>query len=319
MQCDFDTIGTESTVADTETVMVIHDLIRAIGIEDFQIRLNHRRVLAGLLEGQGLEDRTAAILRALDKLPKIGAAKVAQEMAATAGTTAEQAAQVLELATIEGSSDQVLAQLDTVVGGSDLGQQGVAALRSVIAGVLAGGVDPRHVAIDASIARGLDYYTGTVVETFLTQMPTIGSICSGGRYDDLASVYSRQRLPGIGASLGLDRLLAAMEELGLIQKVTTPAPVFIAYFDQDHLEDYLRMAARLRAAGLGVELYPEAKKLGQQLKYADRRGFRLAIIAGQREFDSGVCQLKDLRRGTAQDVKTDDDQLIQIIRQQLAG
>ncbi len=120
--------------------------------------------------------------------------------------------------------------------------------------------------IDVSIARGLDYYTGTVFETYLNDLPGIGSVCSGGRYDNLAGLFTAQELPGIGASLGLDRLLAAMEELGMIEKVATPAPVFIPYFDPSRLHDYLKLAAVLRAAGIGVEVFPEPKKLGQQLK-----------------------------------------------------
>ena len=159
-----------------------------------------------------------------------------------------------------------------------------------------------RVRLDVSIARGLDYYTGTVFETFLDALPAIGSVCSGGRYDNLAGLYTTQELPGIGASLGLDRLLAAMEELGMVEKVATPAPVFIPYFDKDRLHDYLRLAAALRAAGIGVEVFPEPKKLGQQLKYADRRGFRVALIAGENEFDAGVCQVKDLARAQQQDV-----------------
>ena len=150
--------------------------------------------------------------------------------------------------------------------------------------------------LDVSIARGLDYYTGTVFETYLDALPGIGSVCSGGRYDNLAELYTDQELPGIGASLGLDRLLAAMEELGMIEKVATPAPVFIPYFDPARLHDYLRLAAAIRAAGIGVEVFPEPKKLGQQLKYADRRGFRVALIAGGNEFEAGTCQIKDLAR-----------------------
>ena len=142
----------------------------------------------------------------------------------------------------------------------------------------------------------MDYYTGTVFETFLDALPGIGSVCSGGRYDNLAELFTSQELPGIGASLGLDRLLAAMEELGMIEKVATPAPVFIPYFDKDRLHDYLRLAAALRAAGIGVEVFPDPKKLGQQLKYADRRGFRVALIAGGNEFQAGVCQVKDLQK-----------------------
>ena len=132
-------------------------------------------------------------------------------------------------------------------------------------------------------------------------------------YDDLASTYTSQRLPGIGASLGLDRLLAALEELGLVEKTSTPAPIFIPYFDASRLADYLRLAARLRQAGFGVELFPESKRLGPQLKYADRRGFRVALIAGQREFEAGTCQLKDLRKSTAEDISLEGDALLQAL------
>lgn len=314
MQCDFDTIGTESMTADIETVVVVHELIRAIGIEGFQIRINSRQVLSGLLAKLELTQQSTHVLRAIDKLPKIGRDKVASELATTAGASDTQAEQILSLAELEGSNQQLLAQVRSIVAGNELGEEGVESLSTVLRGAVAGGVAPEKLAIDVSIARGLDYYTGTVIETFLTELPQIGSVCSGGRYDDLASVYTKQRLPGIGASLGLDRLLAAMEELGLVDKVSTPAPVFIPFFDADRLDTYLNLASQLRAAGIGAELYPEPKKLGQQLKYADRRGFRLAVIAGQREFDSGSCQLKDLRDGTSREVSLSDGQWIEQIR-----
>ena len=305
MQCDFDTIGTRSVAADIETALVIHDLLQAIGFAEFTIRVNNRMVLTGLLERQGLADRATPILRALDKLGKIGPDKVAEEMQATAQATAEQAAQVLRLANLTGTNDEVLTQLEPLVAGSETGEAGVARLRDVLAGAQAGGVAPDRLRLDVSIARGLDYYTGTIFETFLNALPGIGSICSGGRYDNLAELYTNQELPGIGASLGLDRLLAAMEELGMLEKVTTPAPVFLPYFDAGRLNDYLRLAASLRAAGIGVEVFPDAKKLGQQLKYADRRGFRVALIAGENEFQAGVCQVKDLVAGTQQNVPLD--------------
>ena len=148
----------------------------------------------------------------------------------------------------------------------------------------AAGVAAQRLQVDAVIARGLDYYTGTIFETFLDALPDLGSICSGGRYDNLAALYTNQQLPGIGASLGLDRLLAGMEELGMLAEASTPAEVFIPYFDAARLTTTLRLAAKLRAAGFGVEVYPEPKKLGQQLKYADRSGFDVALIAGEREF-----------------------------------
>jgi histidyl-tRNA synthetase len=316
MQCDFDTIGTRSIASDIETALVIHDLLQAIGIREFTIRLNNRMLLTGLLERQGLADRSAAVLRSLDKLSKIGPEKVAEEMIAAAGTTPDQAREVLRLAEVTGSNDDVLRQVEPLVAGNATGEAGVGKLRETLAALSAVGVAEPLVKLDVSIARGLDYYTGAIFETFLDALPSIGSICSGGRYDNLAELYTNQELPGIGASLGLDRLLTALEELGLVEKVTTPAPVLIPYFDEGRLHDYLRMAAALRASGIGVEIYPEAKKLGQQLKYADRRGFRLALIAGQNEFEKGVCQVKDLARGEKKDVPLAGDyvELIEIVR-----
>jgi histidyl-tRNA synthetase len=307
MQCDFDTIGTRSIAADIETTLVIHDLFRAIGFSDFTIRINNRMVLSGLLERLGLSDRSTAILRALDKLGKIGPAAVAEEMISAAGATEEQARQVLQLSEIAGGNDEMLRQVEPLVAGSEIGHSGVAKLKEVLDAVAAAGVPGERVRFDLSIARGLDYYTGTIFETFLDALPGIGSVCSGGRYDNLAGLFTSQELPGIGASLGLDRLLAAMEELGMVEKISTPAPVLIPFFDKDHLHDYLRLAAALRAAGIGVEVFPEPKKLGQQLKYADRRGFRIALIAGGDEFQSGVCQVKDLQSGEKQDAPLADN------------
>ena len=302
MQCDFDTIGTRSTAADVETALVIHDLLSEIGFSEFTIRVNNRLVLSGLLERLDLSDRAASVLRALDKLAKIGREKVAEEMTSAAGATEEQARQILRLSEISGTGDEVLRQLEPLMAGSERGLLGVAKLKEMIDSLAAAGVPEGRLKLDVSIARGLDYYTGTVFETFLDAIPGIGSICSGGRYDNLAELYTKQELPGVGASLGLDRLLAAMEELGMIEKVGTTAPVFVPFFDPDRLHDYLRLAAALRAAGIGVEVFPEAKKLGQQLKYAGRRGFRVALIAGDNEFSEGRCQVKDLQKAQQQDV-----------------
>ncbi|MBI3839131.1 MAG: histidine--tRNA ligase [Planctomycetia bacterium] len=294
MQCDFDTIGTHALAADIETTLVIHDLFQALQIRDFTIKVNNRLVLTGMLELFGLAEKATPILRALDKLAKIGREKVAAEMVAAAGATPEQADRVLQLSEISGTNDQVLSQLGQLVEGREKAQAGVAKLADLVSAVLAAGIENERVRITPSIARGLDYYTGTVFETFLDKLPGIGSVCSGGRYDNLAGLYTKEELPGIGASLGLDRLLAALEELQLVQKVGTPAAVFIPFFDANRLHDYLRLAAQIRAVGVGVEFYPEPKKLGQQLKYADRRGFRLAVIAGENEFAASTCQIKDL-------------------------
>jgi histidyl-tRNA synthetase len=302
MQCDFDTIGTLSPVADIETALVIHDLLRAIGFEQFTIHVNNRMVLNGLLTKLGLAEKSKQILIALDKVHKIGPEKVAAEMTATAGATAAQTEEVLKLVQITGSNDEVLGQLERLMADTETGQAGVARLNELVSAVQAAGVNTQRLVIDAVIARGLDYYTGTIYETFLGALPDLGSICSGGRYDNLAALYTNQQLPGIGASLGLDRLLAGMEELGMLPKVTTPAEIFIPYFDPNRLHDYLRLAAQLRTAGFGVEVFSEAKKLGQQLKYADRRGFLVALVAGENEFTAGNIQIKNLATTTSETV-----------------
>jgi histidyl-tRNA synthetase len=184
-----------------------------------------------------------------------------------------------------------------LLSGNALGEEGVASLDTLFRSAASAGVPKDRLVLDVSIARGLDYYTGTIYETFLDELPTMGSVCSGGRYDNLAGLYTKQELPGVGASLGLDRLIAAMEELDMLEKVSTPVQVFLPFFAANHLDDYLRLASNIRSAGVGVEFYPEAKKLGQQLKYADKKGFRWAVIVGEDEWTAGECQIKDLQTG----------------------
>jgi histidyl-tRNA synthetase len=169
-------------------------------------------------------------------------------------------------------------------------------LRELLDVVKAAGIAKDHIVLDLGIARGLDYYTGTVYETFLTDLTEIGSVCSGGRYDNLAGVYTKQQLPGVGASLGLDRLLSAMERLQMLPTGAAVAPVLIVQFSVDRLGDYQRLGRALRTAGIGAEVYPEARKIGQQLQYAERRGHRLAVIAGPEEFAERVWKIKDLAR-----------------------
>ena len=298
MQCDFDTIGTTSPVADLETVLVVNDLLAAIGIGGFTIRVNDRRVLSGILQECGVADRATDVLRSLDKLGKATPEAVGAELEAH-GVAADVRTKLLGMAQLGGEPVAVLAALDGLVGSSETGRTGVAALRSLLDGVRQAGVPEGRVVIDPSIARGLDYYTGIVLESFLDDLPALGSICSGGRYDNLAGLYTKQSLPGVGASLGIDRLLAGLEELGRLELAETPAEVFLVHFDEAHLADYLRIAARLRADGLAVEFFPEAKRVGQQLKMAAKKGFRVALVIGSDEFANGTAQLKNLAAQTA--------------------
>jgi histidyl-tRNA synthetase len=293
-QCDFDTIGTTTNASDIEVVLVIHDLLRALGFERFEIRINNRCVLNGLLEELGLAAHAVPLLRALDKLPKEGKEAVCAEMEAKAGVNRAQAERVLTLASMQGGNSEILTRLEREFGGNPRAADGIARLRELVTVVRETSIGEEHLRLDLSIARGLDYYTGTIYETFLSDKPDIGSVCSGGRYDNLASLYTKQVLPGVGASLGLDRLLAAMEEMKLLPKVSTPAPVLVVQFASEYVAAYQRMARQLRSEGIGVEVYPEAKKVGQQMKYAESRGFRVALIAGPDEFAKGMWQIKEL-------------------------
>ncbi|MFK7821503.1 MAG: histidine--tRNA ligase [Planctomycetaceae bacterium] len=293
IQCDFDTIGTKSNAADIETLFVINDLIETIGFEKFTIRVNNRMVLNGVLEQLQIADRSTDVLRALDKLLKIGEEKVIAEMVEN-GIAEEPAKKVLQFAALSGTPEEMLSGVEAMVADSESGQEGIAKLRELFEACKAAGLKEDRVQLDLSIARGLDYYTGTIYETFLDDLPTIGSVCSGGRYDNLAELFTSQQLPGVGASLGLDRLLAAMEELGMLPETKTPAPVLVTMFDKERTTDYLRLGRLLRQAGISTEVYPDAKQLKKQLKYADQKGFRVAIIAGKDEFKEGVWQVKDL-------------------------
>jgi histidyl-tRNA synthetase len=321
MQCDFDTIGTRSAASDIETTLVINDLMQAIGFSRFTIHLNNRMVLNGLLAKLSLADKSVAILRALDKLAKVGRENVAAEMMSAAGASAHQADEVLKLSELSGSNSEMLAALGPLVSGSPTGEAGIQRLSEIVSVIQGLGLPDTRIKLDVAIARGLDYYTGVVFETFLDDLPTIGSVCSGGRYDNLAGLFTKQELPGVGASLGLDRLLAAMEELKLIGKVRTPAPVFIPFFDPNRLTDYLRIASALRKANIGVEVFPEPKKLGQQLKYADSRGHSLALIAGENEFSANTIQVKNLKTVQSQSISIGDgfSALIEVIIRELAA
>jgi histidyl-tRNA synthetase len=297
IQCDFDTLGTDSNIADAETLLVIHDLMERLGFTKFTIRINNRLVLNGLLEHLGLTGQTVGVLRTLDKLPKIGREAVIAEMTEKVGTTAAQADSVLKMTELSGSSAEILTQVETLLAGNEQGLTGVGRLRELFTWSEAAGVPQERISLDLSIARGLDYYTGTIYETFLNDLPGIGSVCSGGRYDNLAGLFTSQKLPGVGASLGLDRLLAAMEEMGMLAAASTPAPVLILLFDAGHTGDYLRIARKLRAEGIDTEVFCDARNIGKQLSYASRKGFKAAVIAGQTEFAQGNWQVKDLQAG----------------------
>jgi histidyl-tRNA synthetase len=325
-QCDFDTIGTTSNASDIETALVINDLFSSLGFDSFQVRINNRLVLNGLLEALGLGEKSVPLLRSLDKLLKIGPEKVVQEMVSEAGVTLEQGQKIVALADLKGTNQEILSALERDFGSNAKTAEGIQKLRELLAIADATGVPEGRFRIDLSICRGLDYYTGTIYETFLLgtftdekgkeqKLESFGSVCSGGRYDNLAGLYTKQSLPGVGASLGLDRLLAAMEAAKMLPSISTPAPVLVTQFVAGRLGDYQRIAGLLRKSDIGCEVYPDAKKLGTQLQYAEKRGFQIALIAGPDEFTQGFWKVKDLARREEQSVA--EEKLVETVRKLL--
>jgi histidyl-tRNA synthetase len=299
VQCDFDTIGTVSAVADAETAQVIHAALAAAGVPEFTITLNHRKVLDGFLESQGLGALSGQVLRALDKLAKVGREAVLGELQRAIdvggpGLTADQARQVLDFAAAGRGGVEVLDGARAALGSNPSAAQGLATLRTVLDLLDAAGVPRARLAIDLGLARGLDYYTGIVFETTVPGWEKFGSVASGGRYDDLASLFTTRRLPGVGASIGLDRLLALVNEAGWLGSAAATAPVLVVQFPGTDPATAVRLAARLRAAGIGAEVFPDPIPLGKQLGYGSARGHKLAVIVGPDEQANQVFNLRDL-------------------------
>jgi histidyl-tRNA synthetase len=300
-QCDIDIIGREtlSYLAEAEIPGVIYSVFKEMAIGEFRIRINNRKVLRGLLhEFRVADEKAPAVLRILDKREKQDAAKVRADLERE-GLSREASGSLFELISTHRSTQETLTTLKSIKNCA----QGLEELARIVEAIRQFGVPDSAFGVDLGVVRGLDYYTGTIYETALVHSPEVGSICSGGRYDDLASYFTDTRLPGVGISIGLTRLFSRLKEAGLLQPLArTPAEVLVTTMDPRHLEKYLKMAGALRAAGVNTEVYLESARLGAQLAYADRKGFRIAIIAGENELGRDVVQLKDLARKSARDV-----------------
>jgi histidyl-tRNA synthetase len=302
VQCDFDTVGTVSPLADAETAQVIHAALSAIGVPAFTITLNNRKILDGMLAGLDLSGKTGAILRSLDKLAKIGRAGVAKELqsgsvegeAPGAGLSGEQAGRVLDF--VEGGRGgvEILEKAEAALGSDPSAAEGIANLRTIFDLLDAAGVPSDRLEVDLGLARGLDYYTGIVYETTVDGWEKFGSVASGGRYDNLTRLFTDQALPGVGASIGLDRLLALLEEAGWSKGPSTTVPVLLPNFPGADPRHVVGLAARLRRAGIGAEVYPDAIQAGKQLQYGSTRGHRLAVIVGPSEQETQTFNLRDL-------------------------
>jgi len=308
IQCDFDTIGTDSPIADSEILSIVSTALSALGVSH-QLRVNNRKILNGLLESLDAKESSVSVLRAIDKLEKLGEEVVRKELATQLSDS--QIEKVFTYVSISKNSslsrEKLFSELSNLIGGSELGARGIEELSTVLNSAELFGVKSEALLIDLSIARGLDYYTGTVFETRFTEVPTIGSICSGGRYDDLASLYINRRLPGVGGSIGLDRVIAGLEELGKIKAHSSPALAYITILDKSAQTAAFELVTKIRSKGIPAEVALETAQLGGQLKYADRKGIKFAVILGEREVAQGTCSIKNLETKTQVDgVKFDD-------------
>jgi histidyl-tRNA synthetase len=288
VQVDFDVVGADSASADLEILLLMRECMERLGIAKFTIRYSHRGVFNAFLERQGLGGKSVEVLRTIDKERKVGREKTLQALEEIAGPEAAEA--LLRFVSTGKTAAETLAGMARAVGEDSDGVRRLSEISRCL-----GELDlAARFTIDPSITRGLDYYTGVVFETFLDDLPQIGSVCSGGRYNDLASLYTRQSLPGVGASVGLDRLMAAMEELGIAAGGASPPPVLILCLDDGLLPSYHRFAAAFRAAGIPAEVYPEKRKLTLQFSYAEKRGVRFVLIHGGEEAAQGTVTLKEL-------------------------
>ncbi len=321
-QCDIDVVGKDalSIRFDAEILAVIHAVFSELGIGDFTVQLNNRKLMRGFFEGLGIADgsRQMDVLREVDKLDKRGADAVRETLIGEGfELSAETVKKILDFVAVRSTSHaDALARLDALGQGSDTFNQGLAELREVLELVHALGVPESDYCLNLSIARGLDYYTGTVYETQLDGYPQIGSICSGGRYDDLASHYSKSKLPGVGISIGLTRLFWQLREAGLVAGVDeSSVQAMVALMEENQLTESLDIARRLRSGGINTEVQMEPKKLGKQFQYASRAGIRFVVLAGEDELARGVVTVKDLAR--EQQFETTRDQLASTLRVEL--
>ena len=300
-QADIDIIGDGKldVTNEAEIPAIIYQVFTRLGLHRFQIRVNNRMILNGFYAMLGLTDKAGDIMRTVDKLDKIGAGKVRDLLTAEdIGLTEDQAGEILTFISIQGSNQQVLSALESYRGRNKVFDQGLDELHTVVMYLSAFGVPEKNFAVDLTIARGLDYYTGTVYETTMLDHPEIGSVCSGGRYDNLAEYYTDKQLPGVGISIGLTRLFYVLQEQGMLNEAlnSAPADALILPMTGD-LGPAAALATQLRQAGVRTQLYTEQKKFKQKMTYADRIGVPYVLFLGDDEIAQGTVSVKDMATG----------------------
>ncbi len=305
-QCDIDIIGFESlsVVNDAEILSVIYSTFKALGFDDFTIRLNNRKILNGFFESLDIADK-AEVLRIIDKMEKIGRPAVLAELKSI-GLSDGDADSVVKFVSIKGSCREIIDNLRRLEVSNDMFSEGIDELELVINYIDAFKVPTGNYAVDLTIARGLDYYTGTIYETILNQYPSIGSVCSGGRYDNLAQNYTTKKLPGVGISIGLSRLFYQLREAGILgeSRKATPSQILVIPM-KETMPQALELATKVREAGIAAEIYFNEGKLGKKFSYADKLGIPYAVVVGEDEVNTGIYKLKNMAAGDQAELDID--------------
>ncbi len=318
-QADIDIIGDGKLdiVNEAEIPAIIYQTFSRLGLERFQIRVNNRKILNGFYDTLGLREQSGEIMRTVDKLEKIGGDKV-RELLMEAGVSEEKAGEILRFIGIRGENSQVLKALESYRGKDELFDQGLEELGTVVKYLGAFGVPEENFAVDLTIARGLDYYTGTVYETMMTDHPEIGSICSGGRYDNLAEYYTNKQLPGVGISIGLTRLFYVLQEQKMLNEEagTAPADVLLLPMTEE-LGPAIELGTKLRGEGIRVQLYTEPKKFKAKMNYADKLGVPFVVFLGEDEIQEEVVSCKDMVSG--EQTKLDFSSTVTRVKERLAA
>lgn len=306
-QCDIDIIGDGelSPMNDAEIPSVIYSVIKELGFDDFTIRINNRRLLNGLFESVDQKDNSVEILRIIDKIDKIGKEEVIKEIAEL-GVAREQIDKIIGFIEIDGTSDEKLAKLKALEIDNAMFKQGLEELTSLVRYVRAFGIPEQNFAVDLTIARGLDYYTGTVYETFLNEYREIGSVCSGGRYENLAEYYTDKKLPGVGISLGLTRLFYKLNELNAIKAEKKSISDVLVIPMLENLEVPIQLATSLREQGINTEIYLNDKKLKAKMKYADKLKIPYVVVVGEDEVNTGIFKMKNMITGEEKPVTMEE-------------
>ena len=303
-QCDIDIIGDGELdiINDAELPSVIYTIFRELGFNDFTICINNRKILNGLFEEIGQKENSVEILRIIDKIEKIGKEAVIEELEKI-GVSKQAIEKIIDFIEISGTSIEKFEKLKELKIENDTFKQGLEELEFVYKNIKLFGVPEENYKIDLTIARGLDYYTGTVYETFLNNYREIGSICSGGRYENLAEYYTNKKLPGVGVSIGLTRLFYKLNELNLINVTKKSVADIIIIPMLDDLEEPIKLATRLRNLGINTEIYSNNKKLKAKMKYADKLEIPYVIVIGEDEINNNKIKLKDMETGEEEEIE----------------